>query len=518
MKCYFRHYFILLSVVILLTGCSGKGNPSTPDVVPGENPAAVLSAESGSADTNHYLLMSGEINADISNPDDIKVEVVPARDSEIHLNILKFLDGPPCGNCLKVVSFYMAAYKVLQVDIQITHPIPDPDLTVFDCRAIMMFEENLEFWNLGKTVSFPDDEHGGLLNPEGYSSLYYPGTESTAPGPLFSYYPGKLASEYFYDAATCNPYRRHISSNPANTRNAFYSSDNVVQGYDIQFGEMWLTIGYAVDVSWAMPLNTPVDDPMTDFGLDANCSEPWKIEVTEEPPGGGINQDGGETKVIIDVYDWQGSASHTEPVLECNMSMGLLEANWVENTDEYSRYEAILSPQYTPPGGFYPCLIAIEDNENDPVNEPWLDQTAYQLYQVRVEGPPIAQASADSMMQTVGTPLHFFDDGSYDADGGDIQLYEWDWDNDGSFDETGADVNHIWNDLGTYYVQFRVTDDEGHTGELYQPLEITIVEPGIPANPIELTPDNLNFYPYSVAVDGNFAYVASYDNGLHIFN
>jgi len=55
-----------------------------------------------------------------------------------------------------------------------------------------------------------------------------------------------------------------------------------------------------------------------------------------------------------------------------------------------------------------------------------------------------------------------------------IVNYEWDWDNNGTFDQTGASVNHTFDMAGTYNVQFRVTDDEGATDVLDTPLVITI--------------------------------------------
>ncbi|MFH1677146.1 MAG: PKD domain-containing protein, partial [bacterium] len=87
---------------------------------------------------------------------------------------------------------------------------------------------------------------------------------------------------------------------------------------------------------------------------------------------------------------------------------------------------------------------------------------------------PIALAKAEPNPQLCGDPVNFSDDGSYDPDGGTIIKYEWDWDNDGIFDEEGDNVNHTWNDTGTYFVQFRVTDNEGTFDTLDVPLEIEI--------------------------------------------
>jgi hypothetical protein len=526
MNLVIKHVAFVLLLAVLISGCGAGDNPSSPDLQQdgNSNPNPNLNftenaGSAGSTDTHHYLLTYNNIYVDATDPDDIKLEVVPARFSEIHVNILILLEAGPCFNCFKVVDFSMVGFRRIDVDIEITHPISDPTFTCFDARGIMMFTGSNEFWFSGKKISDPEEGDGCLLNPDGYTSLYNPETEFTAPGPLFGYYKGNFSSMYPPDA-TVNAYKRHISDDPANTRNAFYAGDSVVNTYELYLGDWIMALGYAVDVSWAMPISTPVDDPMTDFGLDANSAEPWKIVVSEDPPGGGIDQDGGETKIIIDVYDWQGSASHTEPLIEApGFSDGIQNTIWVLNTDEYSRYETTVTPfYYPPPGGFYPCLIAVEDNENDPVNQPWLDQTAYMVYEIRVEGPPVAIAESESEMQTMGTPLYFYDNGSFDADGGDIVLFEWDWDNDAVYDESGSDAYHTWEIEGKYQVQFRVTDDEGNTGELYAPLEITITQPGVPASPVELTPPDLNFYPVNVKTDGDYTYIAGYGNGLHIFN
>jgi uncharacterized delta-60 repeat protein len=75
----------------------------------------------------------------------------------------------------------------------------------------------------------------------------------------------------------------------------------------------------------------------------------------------------------------------------------------------------------------------------------------------------------------VNLPVSFSGSGSNDPDGGTIQLFEWDWDNDGTYDGTGENVDHAWTSSGTYLVQLRVTDDESETDTLNEPLEIIIL-------------------------------------------
>ncbi len=62
-------------------------------------------------------------------------------------------------------------------------------------------------------------------------------------------------------------------------------------------------------------------------------------------------------------------------------------------------------------------------------------------------------------------PVNFDASDSYDPDGY-ITLYEWDWDNDGIYDEnhTSPKVTHIWDDKGEFPVTLRVTDNDGFIG------------------------------------------------------
>jgi len=62
-------------------------------------------------------------------------------------------------------------------------------------------------------------------------------------------------------------------------------------------------------------------------------------------------------------------------------------------------------------------------------------------------------------------PKTFDASASCDPDGGDLTLYEWDWDNDGIYDDssTSATIDHAFATKGWHTVVLRVTDDEGDT-------------------------------------------------------
>jgi hypothetical protein len=72
-----------------------------------------------------------------------------------------------------------------------------------------------------------------------------------------------------------------------------------------------------------------------------------------------------------------------------------------------------------------------------------------------------------------GDAVLFNASGSYDYDG-HITLYEWDWNNDGVFEEshTTPTATHSWDDPGDYTVVVRVTDNASLTGEKSRTLHV----------------------------------------------
>jgi hypothetical protein len=132
---------------------------------------------------------------------------------------------------------------------------------------------------------------------------------------------------------------------------------------------------------------------------------------------------------------------------------------------------------------------------------------------------PVAYAHIYPLTQSAGYMIQFDDAWSYDPDGGAISSHEWDFDNDGIYDEMGKYTSHIFDTEGVYEVQMRVTDDEGVTDELDEPVEVWIYPDNVPS-PVDITPDGLNVKMHSYAVDGDYLYVSSgpYMSQLNIFD
>jgi len=369
--------FSLFFLAILFSfACSSGKSP----VDPASDVQAKPATDTSSSGNSHQLLSFSYILVDASDPGDIGFEIIPVRDTAKHWNVLKFLEYGPCTTCFKVLGITPSDPPgTIDVEIEISGPFSIPNLTGFDVRGIAMFDANHDFPVSGLNVSDMDFGDGEVLNPDGFTQLYNGTTTGSGPAGLEGYLKGKFATATAPDCLI-NAYKRFISSDPSNTRNAFLAGDAIAVTYHIKMPASAFVMGYAVDANWTPPTVNPVVDPMTDFPPEANCPEPWKIvaSVTGITPFNNAS-------VTIDVYDYQGKTSHSEPVIECpDIFTGTLTVPFLEDGPDYTRYSMDITPSGPITDGDYKCLISVEDNTNDPVGKPWLDLTAYQVVDIAV--------------------------------------------------------------------------------------------------------------------------------------
>jgi|GEM_PF-1784339 len=211
--------------------------------------------------------------------------------------------------------------------------------------------------------------------------------------------------------------------------------------------------------------------------------------------------------VIIDgetnAYDFVVSAPRDLVKLIINWPEGGMQGN-VRRPDGtlYGRYQPDTPPIIVdianPEVGTWTCEVIADD-------------IPYDNYQVAVVAgftpnqPPVADAGG-SYSGKVGTSV-ILDAGNSHDPGGNIVLYEWDWENDGIFDEstTQPTNTHTWDQSYDGNVRLRVTDEEGFIEIDCAPVKVAGSDPSAPditlsARPNTLWPPNHKMAPVSVHV------------------
>ncbi len=88
--------------------------------------------------------------------------------------------------------------------------------------------------------------------------------------------------------------------------------------------------------------------------------------------------------------------------------------------------------------------------------------------------PPIADFTWTPQNPSNNQQVTFDASASQDPDG-TITLYEWDWDNDGVYDEAQSSptIIHSWATLGSYPVKLRVTDNDNTSGIITKTVDVS---------------------------------------------
>lgn len=172
-----------------------------------------------------------------------------------------------------------------------------------------------------------------------------------------------------------------------------------------------------------------------------------------------------------------------------------------DNNGSYDNFYSVPTTTHSwPSNGNYTVGLRVTDNDSQ-TDEDDADVT------IGVGVPPIADAGGP-YSGDVNQTILFDASGSNDPDG-TIDLYEWDWDNDGNYDEssTSPTATHSWSTEGSYTVGLRVTDNDLWTDEdqaiatVFLPLVVqnVYIEPELPeiASPyiVQVVVNNPSDYP-----------------------
>ncbi len=280
-------YSALLLACILSFGCSQSITE------PGVEP---ISSSKGSAfSTNQWIW--GQYTVIIS-ADRTQVDVVPLRESSWHINVTKFVEGPPCPRCLTIGKPHPHPGGTLYLKVQLQHPFyGHQEWTGFDVRGIVIFKATdymLVGDNVGEVswgsglmdplqLNFSDPLKGGaaLINADGYTFYLNPLIEYPDK-PWLNYTSGKRANDAEIDC-TVNPYKLFADASP---RHMFKSTDLISRTYHLKLpdGDGPFEFGYVISACWMAPDVMPVTNPETDFRVEANAEDPYEISAVQLQP------------------------------------------------------------------------------------------------------------------------------------------------------------------------------------------------------------------------------------------
>jgi len=302
---------VLLLVIALIAGCSSSG---ISDVT-----APFETGKEATVGNSHQLWGYFQFIAD---PVAGTLDVVPLRDTAMHLNALVFLEPPPLVN-LTLESLKFTG-DIIDADIGLRHPFLGlTEFTGFDVCGIFISNGSITGFSDSK-LRMAGDGDTRLLNPDGYSRWWNP-AEFPIGNTMFSYKDGLLGAPDSYADYNCtlNAYKYFCddltSLNDPLTkvsqahRGMFSAGQKNIRHYTIKLGTAGLIFNYAVDAGWKFPMGSAPWSAPDDFPHDANRSEAWRVSVgeVENILWNDGSDKGGDLKLQIDVYDWFNGDKNT---------------------------------------------------------------------------------------------------------------------------------------------------------------------------------------------------------------
>ncbi len=147
-----------------------------------------------------------------------------------------------------------------------------------------------------------------------------------------------------------------------------------------------------------------------------------------------------------------------------------------QNDGVFDAVGQIVFQQY-PTAGTYTVRLRVTDN----LGATGTTTQPVTVAAIVINRPPVAQFTYSPASPTAGTAVTFNGTTSYDPDGS-IVAYAWDLNGDGIVDVMGPVVAWTYAAAGAYTATLFVTDNQGATGQLTQPVVVVVAGlPGMPA-------------------------------------
>jgi len=152
-----------------------------------------------------------------------------------------------------------------------------------------------------------------------------------------------------------------------------------------------------------------------------------------------------------------------------------------------------------------------EDTGQCTLVDQFSDDTQVTLFTIPWNYPPVADFIYTPTDPAAGEEIEFDASGSTDPDG-NIILYQWDWDNDGEYDESDPNprTTHIFQETGLYPVTLNVKDEYSANDTKIVIVKVGNIAPEKPEIDGSKRGKPFNYYDYTITAtdpDGDMVYV-----------
>ena len=316
---------VIASITIILAlslfaSCSGVGDgPTIPD------PAVSGARDMGNAEAGSTMCLGFyQVTYDKASGN---IDITIPRNADKIINVLSFLEPPALAGLTIDFSTLVFNDPVLEVDVILKHPIPDPVYMGFDVRGVVF---GPKVGNADGLTIIPSPEFFTGV-PFGYQNGLLGVPDSSAD------FEGLAGYKYFCDDLGLDEVLAEFMSDPANytNRGVFSDGSNLSRHYVLDWGNVehpFMIFNYAIYANYDWPVGDPPID-LDNFEITAaNSSEAFCADITEVSNSLWFSEGsgGGSISLQVEVWDWQG-----EPV-DATLGAGTIIAETGYTSSDYN--------------------------------------------------------------------------------------------------------------------------------------------------------------------------------------
>ena len=312
----------------------------------------------------------------VCSPSKGDISIIPLRESDFHLNALKFLETPPYMD-VTIEGKPEFNGNILNVDIGLRNPLCAGVLyTGFDVCGIVFTHGSVSGFNRPEIVVAGEGDMR-LLNADGWTRWWNP-KEFPHGDTMFNYKDGLLGTpagsadfnctingyKYFADGLGKD---QPVDELDESLRGMFTPGKKNIRHYKIDMTG-GLIFNYAIDACWKHPTGNPPYTAPDSFPPDANRAEPYGIFIVDSVKNSlyfeeSTGNAGGEWVLDVWVYDWFNADLNTAWG-DSTAGLTFVSSKLVESGEGYGAYELTFTGEALKQSGLAPFVLAIESEES----------------------------------------------------------------------------------------------------------------------------------------------------------